>query len=110
MRSCRRLSAITSLQSNRVGTESGKDRSEIARRAHIILKDQHAQAICSKRREAIRTADGRYRFSASRSEEHTSELQSPMYLVCRLLLEKKKNTEMESHDTDGAVAQRVGVA
>src|SRR5437764_13611177 len=28
-----------------------------------------------------------------RSEEHTSELQSPMYLVCRLLLEKKKNHE-----------------
>src|SRR6202011_6389721 len=28
-----------------------------------------------------------------RSEEHTSELQSPMYLVCRLLLEKKKNNE-----------------
>src|SRR5437879_11064466 len=27
---------------------------------------------------------------AARSEEHTSELQSPMYLVCRLLLEKKK--------------------
>src|SRR5437762_5081741 len=26
-----------------------------------------------------------------RSEEHTSELQSPMYLVCRLLPEKKKN-------------------
>src|ERR1017187_7844444 len=28
--------------------------------------------------------------SETRSEEHTSELQSPMYLVCRLLLEKKK--------------------
>src|SRR5437879_10002796 len=28
-----------------------------------------------------------------RSEEHTSELQSPMYLVCRLLLEKKKTTK-----------------
>src|SRR5437764_3419548 len=28
-----------------------------------------------------------------RSEEHTSELQSPMYLVCRLLLEKKKYKE-----------------
>src|SRR5437762_13706807 len=27
---------------------------------------------------------------SQRSEEHTSELQSPMYLVCRLLLEKKK--------------------
>src|SRR5436189_1044542 len=30
------------------------------------------------------------RLAALRSEEHTSELQSPMYLVCRLLLEKKK--------------------
>src|SRR3712207_7878946 len=29
---------------------------------------------------------------SSRSEEHTSELQSRQYLVCRLLLEKKKNT------------------
>src|SRR5437762_7803202 len=29
-------------------------------------------------------------FKRGRSEEHTSELQSPMYLVCRLLLEKKK--------------------
>src|SRR3712207_9000727 len=29
---------------------------------------------------------------AVRSEEHTSELQSRQYLVCRLLLEKKKNT------------------
>src|SRR5438094_6737632 len=30
--------------------------------------------------------------AATRSEEHTSELQSPYDLVCRLLLEKKKNT------------------
>src|SRR3712207_8580806 len=29
-----------------------------------------------------------------RSEEHTSELQSRQYLVCRLLLEKKKNTHL----------------
>ena len=29
------------------------------------------------------------RFDDLRSEEHTSELQSPLYLVCRLLLEKK---------------------
>src|SRR2546425_7966775 len=32
-----------------------------------------------------------------RSEEHTSELQSLAYLVCRLLLEKKKKTTMQSH-------------
>src|SRR5437879_7000503 len=31
----------------------------------------------------------------TRSEEHTSELQSPMYLVCRLLLEKKKKKIQE---------------
>src|ERR1017187_10627202 len=33
----------------------------------------------------------------SRSEEHTSELQSPMYLVCRLLLEKKKKKKKTQH-------------
>src|SRR5258708_16277930 len=32
------------------------------------------------------------RGNGSRSEEHTSELQSPDHLVCRLLLEKKKHT------------------
>src|SRR5438876_2395553 len=31
--------------------------------------------------------------SAARSEEHTSELQSPVHLVCRLLLEKKKKKQ-----------------
>src|SRR5258708_26266328 len=33
-----------------------------------------------------------------RSEEHTSELQSPDHLVCRLLLEKKKKTDRQSHE------------
>src|SRR3712207_8351258 len=33
-----------------------------------------------------------------RSEEHTSELQSRQYLVCRLLLEKKKNKRMCTDD------------
>src|SRR3712207_7398883 len=34
--------------------------------------------------------------AGARSEEHTSELQSRQYLVCRLLLEKKKNRIMSS--------------
>src|SRR4051794_41530163 len=36
-----------------------------------------------------------------RSEEHTSELQSPVHLVCRLLLEKKKTRDviLKQHDT-----------
>src|SRR5258708_25803021 len=50
---------------------------------------------CPSRPGSARTArrpgrPGRWR---SRSEEHTSELQSPDHLVCRLLLEKKKNSE-----------------
>src|SRR4051794_41447140 len=36
--------------------------------------------------------DGPARGAILRSEEHTSELQSPVHLVCRLLLEKKKQT------------------
>src|SRR3712207_8028842 len=36
----------------------------------------------------------RARFNPERSEEHTSELQSRQYLVCRLLLEKKKNRQL----------------
>src|SRR5438876_8507237 len=34
---------------------------------------------------------------AIRSEEHTSELQSPVHLVCRLLLEKKKQKRQQKH-------------
>src|SRR2546426_7849001 len=37
--------------------------------------------------------------SEKRSEEHTSELQSPCNLVCRLLLEKKKKTNKERDNT-----------
>src|SRR3712207_6906641 len=36
-------------------------------------------------------------WSARRSEEYTSELQSRQYLVCRLLLEKKKRSLLASH-------------
>src|SRR3712207_7966908 len=39
---------------------------------------------------------GRYAALWRRSEEHTSELQSRQYLVCRLLLEKKKTTQITS--------------
>src|SRR2546426_7538451 len=44
----------------------------------------------------FQTAEGRLSpFANRRSEEHTSELQSPCNLVCRLLLEKKKNHAMQ---------------
>src|SRR2546422_1652419 len=35
--------------------------------------------------------------AATRSEEHTSELQSRLHLVCRLLLEKKKKNQQQEH-------------
>src|SRR3989441_1589825 len=43
-------------------------------------------------RDGTRRSGGR-----ARSEEHTSELQSLAYLVCRLLLEKKKNKTTNAH-------------
>src|SRR5437762_8141813 len=54
-----------------------------------------ALPICHRARPGCagyggRSDPGRARAGSDRSEEHTSELQSPMYLVCRLLLEKKK--------------------
>src|SRR5256885_6143721 len=48
--------------------------------------------------ESIRLAD-RLANRESRSEEHTSELQSPCNLACRLLLEKKKSTLLHKCDT-----------
>src|SRR5256885_9982457 len=64
-----------------------------------------------RRRSIARTASGRRAKSSRtgsspairssqrfwRSEEHTSELQSPCNLVCRLLLEKKKKTKVYDH-------------
>src|SRR5258708_18952523 len=49
----------------------------------------------------------RLRLTAYRSEEHTSELQSPDHLVCRLLLEKKKIAhEIRSHQTFGCYLRK----
>src|SRR2546426_1823093 len=42
-------------------------------------------------------AEVSFRGVGARSEEHTSELQSPCNLVCRLLLEKKKNSPNRRH-------------
>src|SRR3712207_8645886 len=47
--------------------------------------------------------DGNHRAHKARSEEHTSELQSRQYLVCRLLLEKKKT--IYTIHTDTLIAQ-----
>src|SRR5258708_18483900 len=48
---------------------------------------------------AVSIVTGNQTANAIRSEEHTSELQSPDHLVCRLLLEKKKSAAQDDLDT-----------
>src|SRR2546423_11040197 len=50
------------------------------------------QAPAHEARDSEHDVKGKMGHDDSRSEEHTSELQSLAYLVCRLLLEKKKNS------------------
>src|SRR3712207_7178466 len=59
-----------------------------------VLRGRRARAE-GRRARHLRVHPGRHGrrlLGDLRSEEHTSELQSRQYLVCRLLLEKKKNT------------------
>src|SRR5437762_4908114 len=73
-------------------------------RSRAVLRSMRGRRVCAAgptvvlswalRRQGEAEADSEYQRRAGthgRSEEHTSELQSPMYLVCRLLLEKKNN-------------------
>src|SRR3712207_6959365 len=60
-----------------------------ARRA---LRRESPPAGCESHRRGLSSAA----CPASRSEEHTSELQSRQYLVCRLLLEKKKIAQVRT--------------
>src|ERR1035437_10418771 len=55
-----------------------------------------AQRYPSRSAESNRVACRRSEPCTPRSEEHTSELQSRQYLVCRLLLEKKKPTALRT--------------
>src|SRR2546425_5480576 len=49
------------------------------------------------REPCVHRAPSRLLLPPTRSEEHTSELQSLAYLVCRLLLEKKKKKQLSRH-------------
>src|SRR3712207_8006271 len=71
-----------------------------------VVRQQRAQAGPDPRRTrqpqprgalARRRGPGAGAARRRRSEEHTSELQSRQYLVCRLLLEKKKKTSITSY-------------
>src|SRR5437764_9846923 len=59
----------------------------------IAVLNAVAVGVALGRIQAVEDPDG----DRLRSEEHTSELQSPMYLVFRLLLEKKKKAEAQGN-------------
>src|SRR5436189_2508259 len=64
---------------------------KLPRMALFFDRDDRASMLALMREAGrLQQAAG---FAHQRSEEHTSELQSPMYLVCRLLLEKKKKNK-----------------
>src|SRR3712207_7166464 len=56
---------------------------------HVVGDGAGAEGL-DEQADGVRGADGVGHLHLARSEEHTSELQSRQYLVCRLLLEKKK--------------------
>src|SRR5687767_15201814 len=70
-------------------TCSRKEKPPVVPRWRTLSSERSAAAFA---RRAGVDSRVRRRVSSSRSEEHTSELQSLAYLVCRLLLEKKKTT------------------
>src|SRR2546422_2792723 len=57
-----------------------------------VCEPNRGMSIVS-RKAPLATATSRRASQITRSEEHTSELQSRLHLVCRLLLEKKKKNE-----------------
>src|SRR5260364_213270 len=73
-------------------------------RQHVQIRRLENQRLMMQARWVERSALDWIRLTlralgaaASRSEEHTSELQSPDHLVCRLLLEKKKKKKSQEH-------------
>src|SRR5258708_28011297 len=60
--------------------------------ALLALMDQQAEQLLARVAAVPAEVEAWRRTLVVRSEEHTSELQSPDHLVCRLLLEKKKQT------------------
>src|SRR2546425_9597390 len=58
----------------------------------VAIQGPQSEPVC----EQVVAISGKH--TATRSEEHTSELQSLAYLVCRLLLEKKKRKKRKKTD------------
>src|SRR5688500_19514145 len=78
----------------RVGGDALRQGHRLPRRGSRELHGRLQQGV----QPGHRADEGRARRQLLRSEEHTSELQSPCNIVCRLLLEKKKSTRTSSSE------------
>src|SRR5438445_7740875 len=63
----------------------------------LEMNDEEFQRFLDELKKRLEEAGAELSPLASRSEEHTSELQSRQYLVCRLLLEKKKKINTQDY-------------
>src|SRR3712207_8037713 len=85
----------TLFRSQVLGRAGAEDVGEVqAGRPHAGGLEQRVQP---RRVRALRAPQPAAPAAEARSEEHTSELQSRQYLVCRLLLEKKKQYSTNTH-------------
>src|SRR5256885_3797208 len=78
--------------------------SALRRSACAVMGGRESCASPSVNTTSTRSASSELACSSSRSEEHTSELQSPCNIVCRLLLEKKNGwlfTCIDRYHVDG---------
>src|SRR5256885_9976560 len=76
----------------------------IARRAGVVTRVTADEIIIDTGEEEATSEQPLGRLKQHRSEEHTSELQSPCNLVCRLLLEKKKRDRLASLRSTGEMS------
>src|SRR5205823_12358959 len=74
-------------------------RSDPADEASGTYQDELDEGLSEDLRRELQAVERAEQRLAARSEEHTSELQSLAYLVCRLLLEKKKKKNTQIYST-----------
>src|SRR3989441_10926591 len=75
------------------------EQAEVVRFEQQALVERHLEPLV----HGFQREPDRERAHGERSEEHTSELQSLAYLVCRLLLEKKKKKHTNAHTSHARV-------
>src|SRR2546426_2083640 len=81
---------------------------DVPREQEIWHENRHRPGDQDREKQCLERNHKTISFLVARSEEHTSELQSPCNLVCRLLLEKKKKNKrdpIKARDEDESSGQ-----